>query len=177
MKKRYLKELSTHELKQVLIINNKLYNEISDKIIDDWLELQAEELKKINILNCVKRYAHYNTFYLKLEKHKAVELFDNVAVDYLNKNCLKIYESAKIYLKRFKNAQSDKIMFKNLEIIERKAMQLVEEIEKQLHEYEKKPTFDDVVNFIEDNCFLMDELYIIDDGTFVCCKDITIYYK
>lgn len=157
MNKIYLKDLSIEDLKELCKNNDSFMEQFYQDLYDRNMDLQCEE----GILmfgkdwhTYINMIDNYNSFYLRLKDWRM--FIENLDGDYLCQQGIDLYNNIINDKTTLDKMDEDNELYDNLEEhLENMCKLLLEICEKQLHEYEDYPMFDDVFDYMYDN-----ELYL-----------------
>ena len=138
--------------------NKNFYNEIYERVYDDFMFMQEMEGKDANIRG-LDLHDNYDSFYFTIRDRDAF-LESAINNDYLvtNKN-ISLHKELFNALNRFYNMSYYNKQYDNLDNwLDIKAEELMNDWEDILHEYEN-PSNDDILNYVFDNLDLFIDLY------------------
>ena len=182
--KKYVYELTEDEAKKVWDANEKLRQNYYETMYEDNMEQQLRDGKMFldNVQDCYRYHDSYNSFFFTLEEFKGYKFLSNINLIDLRDysivdidtilDChkyVKLYEEYD-YSKEDNEHDIDEIVDKLDEL----AKQVLEGIEKYLHEYEDidySCAFDDWYEHLDYCC----DLYIKDDSYKAYCDYTECY--
>ena len=174
-KKIYINNLTEEERIKVLKYNKKLYNQLLEDLYEQNMHGQEEEYNLLNIKNYVDIKDHYSSFYIKVEN--PIGMYENINIDYLNDEALKIYKSVKKYYNYYINTYNDEVRDRNYLKIESLMDKLADAITSQLRLWEDVDDDDIQTYFLDEVCTGSDlsrfkDCYILDKNDPVLYEDV-----
>lgn len=176
---RMLKDLEIEELKKILFKNDRMLEQISQRISEDLLEQQAEEANLLfgnNHHLWIDIKSHYTSFFLRLKDWE--KFIDNLDVEHLNGPGIEKYNEILKDIEEWYQSNFT-IGIESNEDLEEKIEQKCEELllicEKILHEYEETPTSEDILDYFVNNEIEFNDYYV--DNNDVICLDIAYTKK
>lgn len=138
---------NVEELIKAFKENEKLFNEIYERVYEDFMFMQEMEGKEANIKG-LEIHDHYDTFYFTIRDRDAF-LESAIDNDYLvTKDNINLHKELRKALNRFYSMEYSNKQYDNLDSwLDMKAEELMEEWERFLHSYENA-TEEDVIDYI-----------------------------
>lgn len=176
MKRKYLKDMTSEELEQILKCNSKFEDMISRDIYDMNMICQEEDTKNIlgeNVWKYIKSDNNYNNFCLTIKDYK--QFINNLDKDYLSidnqkkyDDCMGLYTDITDLERIMYNYdlsddeynEKDKELDEKTEKFEKLCDSLLSDVEDYLHSYEEYPNDDEIRQYVEEYYWESDEYYI-----------------
>ena len=138
--------------------NRKFYNEIYERVYEDFMFMQEMDAKDANIKG-LDMHDHYSTFYLTIRDRDAF-LESAIDNDYLlTKDNINLHKELREALNRFYSMEYSNKQYDNLDRwLDIKAEELMEEWENILHSYED-PSKYDILDYILNNSDIFIDIY------------------
>lgn len=175
MKKIYLKDLTYNKLKKLCLQNQDFINFYGRRVYEDNMECQERTGKAMfgeKQFEYIDIKDNYNSFYLVLKNWR--KFIENIDKDYLSEKALILYN----YIINKKEVLDNMCCYSNrfddLEYhLEKKCEELLELCEKELHEYEKYPSDEEVFDSIYNYDWYLEEKYYTDSDRKKIYNDIS----
>lgn len=165
MKKIYLKDLTYNKLKKLCLNNKDFINYYGQRVYDDNMYCQEETGTAMfgkNYYEYITIKDHYTSFYLILRNWR--KFIENIDKDYLSEEALILYNYIINKKEVLDNMCCYSDRFNNLEYhLEKKCEELLELCEKELHEYEKYPSDEEVFDLIYNYEWYLEKEYYTDN--------------
>lgn len=177
MKKEYLTEMETEKRNKLIEKNKKLINMLVNNLYEDncfRMELETNDILGKDWHQYIDYHDNYSSFYLRVKDWR--KFIENVDADYLNNDAFSMYKLINEKIK-----QSDDVDYYSttydvlIEEIDEGCSFILDNIEEDLHMYEKIPSEDDAIQYADEMEQLNDYYIEIHDDGFcdgVIRKDI-----
>lgn len=174
----YIEELNDEELKKVYVNNEKFSRMIFAECYEMNMEQQeelSEEFFGKKFHEYLDVHDHYSSFYLRIKDTN--KFFENLN---LNNSCYLSEEDSKKYIELYEQVKKyysclersdDKNNFYE-ELIEKACKEILNILEKELHELENIND-EDIIEYFIDNKDAYNNFYILEKTTFTLYRDVT----
>lgn len=174
MEKIYLKDMEYEDLKKLIENNKEFIEEHADRLYEDnmfWQEEEGNNMFGNDWYKYIELRDNYDSFYLRLRDWN--KFIDNLDSDYLCNKGIELYNYIMEKKKIFDSMEPYTDRYDNLEEhLENKCEELLEICEGQLHEYEKYPSEDEIVDAIIDCEWYLEREYYTDENMKKICYDV-----
>lgn len=180
MERKYLKEMTKEEVRQIVKGNERLRGEIYDRCYEGNMFIQSEQTELIlgkEWHQYIDYHDHYQSFYLTVRNVERT--LRNLDTDYMGESDAEKTEEVRKLLEKWDDMTWEE-QEENEDLwteIEEKTGELVSSVERDLHEYEdiSDDQFDAEVDwFYENEC---DNMYVLGGALDAVYMDSVIEYK